>query len=458
MCGIVGGWFNDPDACRLRSALATIAHRGPDGEGVFGEGGMGFAAGHRRLAIIDLSPTGAQPMVSDDGDVVLVFNGEIYNFRQLRRTLEGEGIGFVGESDTEVLLRLYLTRGERMLGLLNGIFAFAIYHRSRDAVLIARDGMGVKPLYVHAGDGTFLFASEIKALLPLGATLGPIDPVAVHRYLTYLWCPGDATPFSGVRALGPGEAMWVAGAVVERHWSWLKPAVRVSPKGARPMGAREAVEGVTAQLRAAVQRQLVADVPVGAFLSGGLDSSAIVTFAREAQPDITCFSIDTSGGPDGVPSSDLPYARRVAEHLGVDLEVVEVAPEDMMRDLVMMVEQLDEPLADPASLNVWYMARQARRMGVKVLLSGAGGDDLLSGYRRHLALRFEPIWRWLPVSVRLGIRRAVLGLDKRRALVRRVARLVADVDLDGDERLASYFAWARHDEIAQLYTAAFRVY
>lgn len=450
MCGIVGAWLNRAEPGRLPRALAAIAHRGPDGRGESVDPLSGVVLGHVRLAVIDLSPTGAQPMASDDGRVVLVFNGEIYNYRELRAELETRGVAFCGHSDTEVLLRLYLSEGLSLLPRLNGIFAFALHDRRSGELLLARDALGVKPLYYSERAGGFAFGSEIKALMPLVEDAGGLDLVALHRYLSFLWCPGEGTPLSGVRKLGPGEALRVQHGKIVQRWTWY----RLPQK--RAVVARttldEAVAAVRQGLRQAVQRQLVADVPVGAFLSGGLDSSAVVAFAREQVSDLRCFTIELAGDDDPGFAQDLPYARRVASHLGVPLDVVRVEASRMAGDLERMVWQMDEPLADPAPLNVLYICRLAREAGIKVLLSGAGGDDLFTGYRRHLALRYEGLWSWLPTAVRRGLGMMASQFDQRSAQGRRLARLFAGAAESGDARLAAYFAWAQQGDLMPLYS------
>ncbi|HTK56221.1 MAG TPA: asparagine synthase (glutamine-hydrolyzing), partial [Gemmatimonadales bacterium] len=440
MCGLAGyvGGFTEQ---ALREAGERIAHRGPDDTGLYtNEVGVGLV--HRRLSIIDLSPLGAQPMASPDGRVVIVFNGEIYNYRELRDELHARGVSFRGHSDTEVLLHLYLAEGDGALARLNGIFAFALWDGRDGTMLVARDALGVKPLYYAVCDRGVAFASEIKGLLPLVPEARELDPVALHRYLTFLWCPGEGTPLKGVRKLLPGEALRIKGGKIERRWSWYQlPVLR--PTGQAPLLEGEAVSGTVDHLRRAVQRQLVADVPVGSFFSGGLDSSAIVSFAREQVPDIECFTIESTGAQDSGFTDDLPYARRVAKHLGVRLEVVTVDALAMADDLEKMIWQLDEPLADPAPLNVLYISQLARRHGVKVLLSGAGGDDLFSGYRRHLAVRFERYWSWLPQGVRAGLEQLTGRLDQRSGAARRLGKLLNGAGLGGDARLANYFHWIR---------------
>jgi asparagine synthase (glutamine-hydrolysing) len=454
MCGIVGAWMRQDSDLHLSESLASIAHRGPDGRGEYRDEQNGVVLGHVRLAIIDLSPAGAQPMASDDGQVVLVFNGEIYNFRELRAELEARGVAFLGHSDTEVLLRLYLADGLAILQRLNGIFAFAIYDSRSGELVLARDALGVKPLYYYESIAGFAFASEIKALSALTDPGDTLDLPAVHRYLSFLWCPGEGTPFVNVRKLPPGEFLRAsAGRIVERSRWYTLPQFRSRPKR---LSANDAVASVQGALRQAVQRQLVADVPIGAFLSGGLDSSAVVAFAREQVPDIRCFTIEAAGGGDAGDTNDLPYARRVAQHLGVSLDVVHVDSVRMAGDIERMVWQLDEPLADPAPLNVLYICELARSAGIKVLLSGAGGDDLFTGYRRHLALRYERLWSWLPPVARAGLGGATRRLDQHSALGRRLARLFAGADKSGDERLVSYFAWAQRDDLLPLYSAEVR--
>ena len=439
----------------IAAAVQAIAHRGPDSQGQYSDPGTGVVLGHARLAILDLSEAGHQPMLSEDGLVVLVFNGEIYNFRELRSELERDGVSFTSDSDTEVVLRMYLRDGVAMLPRLNGIFALAFYDRRSGDLLVARDALGVKPLYVATHSRGIAFASEVKALPPmLPDAAWTLDPASIHRYLSFLWCPGEGTPVKEVRKLLPGHVMTIRNGRVERTTAWYELPAKRGVTG--KMGRRESVAAVRDGLRTAVHRQMVADVPVGAFLSGGLDSSAVVSFAREVAPDVRCFTIDASGGDEAGETEDLPYARRVAKHLGVPLDVVKVDAARMAGDLQAMVAQLDEPLADPAPLNVLYISRLAREQGIKVLLSGSGGDDLFTGYRRHLALRTESAWSWLPAPARSGLRSLASGLDQRNALGRRMGRLFANAHRSDDERLTGYFAWMDETALSALYSPQLR--
>jgi len=440
MCGIAGfqGRF---DPIVLVEMGQAIAHRGPDDDGTYYDRIRGVGLVHRRLSIIDLSPTGHQPMMSDDGKVALVFNGEIYNFRELRSELEDNGYSFHGASDTEVLLTLYVREKESMLERLNGVFAFAIWDCRSRTLFLSRDGMGVKPLYYSETAGGFLFASEIKALLKVSEISSEVDPTAIRHYLTYLWCPAPRTPLRHVKKLEPGCALTVREGRIRRHWRFHELPFR---QPVQSLPERQAIEQTRATLRTAVQRQMVADVPVGAFLSGGLDSSAAVAFASQASPGtmLQCFTIaqdEAEALREGM-TDDLPYAKSVARHLGVDLHSIRVGPE-MADELPTMIYHLDEPQADPAPLNVLFISRLARDHGIKVLLSGAGGDDIFSGYRRHRAIDLERYWSWLPQSIRSVLSAVAHSVPARPAAARRLGKAFMYAGLNGDARLASYFYW-----------------
>jgi asparagine synthase (glutamine-hydrolysing) len=478
MCGIVGfqGSFH---AELLQRMTAAVAHRGPDGEGLVMlqvEGQAPTGLGHRRLAIIDLSRAGLQPMtvLPDAGGgmrtgLTLVFNGEIYNYRELRAELAGAGHRFSTQTDSEVLLHLYERDGLAMLEQLNGIFAFAIHDAreagrptgvERGALFLARDQLGVKPLYYAETQAGFLFGSEIKALICDPGLSRTIDPLALHYLLAYLWTPAPRTMLAGVRKLEPGAAILVHRGEVRRHWLYYALPYDGTADG-RPAAA--VAEELGERVASAVRRQLVADVPVGAFLSGGLDSSAVVAMMRREWPDrrITCFSIGFADGVDteGNPA-DLPYARRVARHLAVDLEEVRVESSAIER-LEEMVNLLDEPQADPAPINALLIAERARAMGIPVLLSGAGGDDIFSGYRRHWALSFERRWAWLPRAVRSGVQGLAAASAGGRSrgqsnvYLRRAAKMFAYAGESAERRLVSYFWWSTEQVRRALYTPAF---
>lgn len=455
MCGIAG-FQGAYDAHLLRQMANAIAHRGPDDFGEWHSPDSGVGLAHRRLSIIDLSPLGHQPMLDASGSVVIVFNGEIYNFRELRAELEKDGYRFRGHSDTEVLIALYLREGEDMLRQLNGIFAFAIWDVRSRKLFLARDGLGVKPFYYAETDAGFIFASEIKAILKASDIDRAVDPVAIRHYLTYLWCPAPRTPLRQIKKLEPGCALTVDRGRVERHWRYYELPFRQSIV---PISESDAIDQTRSAVRTAVKRQMVSDVPVGAFLSGGLDSSAVVAFAREAYPEnkLQCFTIALNNRDaleEGM-SDDLPYAEAVARHLGVDLHTVQVGPE-MADELSNMIYYLDEPQADPAPLNVLFISRLAREHGIKVLLSGAGGDDIFTGYRRHQALEMERYWSWLPKAARCTLADMARVLPARPTALRRLGKAFQYADRDGDSRLASYFHWLEPGMVDTLLSADIR--
>ncbi len=477
MCGICGyqGAF-DPGLIHRMTTI--LQHRGPDGEGIAEwttPTPTGF--GHRRLAIIDLSPSGHQPMAVDCeacgavglDDLALTYNGELYNYQELRHDLEAKGHRFRSKTDSEVLLHGYAEYGTDFLGRLNGIFAFAIRDgrtRGRPAgiergdLFLARDQFGIKPLYHAVTSAGVVFASEVKAVLQAVEVDRAIDPVGVQMHLAYLWSPAPRTLLKGVEKLEPGYAMIVRGGRVARRWAYYD----IPMDGRRDGRPEEAIaEELRARFQEAVRRQLVSDVPVGAFLSGGVDSTAVVAAMRAAGATPHCFAIGFGAGYDGGENpDDLPYARQAARQLGVPLTEIVIGAE-VIRDLPRMLYYLDEPQADIAPINALLIAERAREAGIPVLLSGAGGDDLFAGYRRHRALRLERSWAWLPRPMRQGLAqmagRMAEGTGRglmHRASLRRIVKAFTFADLEPDPRLASYLWWSPARLRERLYSPAIR--
>ena len=451
MCGIIGSYRIGIE--RLSYANKLQRHRGPDDSGIFFDHKIRVGLAHTRLSIIDLSKLGHQPMISDDSQVVLVFNGEIYNYKTLRRELEEKGFYFKSQTDTEVILKLYLAEGENMLSKLNGIFAISIWNKRKKEFFIARDGLGVKPLYYTFSNDQFAFASEIKTLLYLIPEAKKLDHLAISRYLTFLFCPGNETPLKSIKKLLPGEAMLVRSGKIERKWNWYKlPYFIGLPENLNRLNS---INGTKIHLKKAVERQMVSDVPIGAFLSGGLDSSAIVALAREIDPKIQCFTIKSEGNSEEGIVDDLPFAKKVATHLKVPLETVSIDSKKIANDIEKMVPMLDEPLADPASFNVYYISKVARENGIKVLLSGTGGDDLFTGYRRHYAIQLGKYWKWLPKSIKIRLELGSSKLDSRKPFQRRIAKFFDGASLDDNAHLANYFCWSRKGVLKSLFTDEF---
>ena len=383
MCGIAGILRFDgvvPDPAWLPRMTDAIAHRGPDGSGHWQEGPV--ALGHRRLAIIDLSAEANQPMCSTDGSLAIVFNGEIYNYRELTRELAAAGLPCRTTSDTEVILNLYRLHGPDCLPKLRGMFAFALWDRTKQRLFLARDRVGIKPLYVLRTGGVFAFASEIKAIAVTGLSRLRVDRGALAGFFRFLVVPQPESIFDDVRKLEPGRYLLVtpAGGFREETW-WTPPA----PIGSDDIGnhtgdetAQIAALGQT--LRESVRYHMVADVPVGAFLSGGLDSSAVVSMMRAEAPGQPIHAV-SMGFPGQAKYDEEPYARQVAELKQVDFHAGTI-DERFLDDLDEMAWHLDEPFAVSSAWATYYLARHAAGQ-MKVVLTGDGGDELFAGYQGY---------------------------------------------------------------------------
>jgi asparagine synthase (glutamine-hydrolysing) len=350
---------------------ARIAHRGPDAEGFWAEPGLGLV--HRRLSIIDVEG-GDQPIGNEDGSVQVVFNGEIYNFQELRAGLQARGHRFRTRTDTEVLVHLYEERGEGMVERLRGMFAFALWDRVRRSLLLARDRLGIKPLYLHRDGERLLFASEAKALLAYPGFDPRADAAALEDYLAFGMVPGARSVFEGVEKLPPAHLLVAGhgrlGPAPRRYW-------RLAPEPDEAPAAGRWEEAVRAKLDEAVRLHLVADVPVGLFLSGGVDSGAVLAAAARSTTDLRTFSI----GFNEESFSELPHARRVAARFGAR-HTEEVVTADAASLLDELARYYDEPFADPSALPTFLLSRLASR-SVKVVLSGDGGDEAFGGYERY---------------------------------------------------------------------------
>lgn len=448
MCGIVG-IISHKKEDNILSLLDAIAHRGPDDFGFFNE--QGIALGNRRLSILDLSENGHQPMFSADSKWVTVFNGEIYNHVEIRKELVDLGYKFHSASDTETLLYGYIHFKEKILNKLNGIFAFAVYNIHEREIFIARDQFGIKPLYYYYHDGQLIFGSEIKSFIKKEYFNTEINYSALVNYLNYLWSPGEATPFRYTKKLLPGHYLKfpVDQISIEPVKYYDIPFNGIYIKDTE----MDIADQLEEKLLTAVNRQLLSDVPVGFFLSGGLDSSLLVAMVRKLYPDkeLQTFSINTEGieKAEGF-ADDLYYARKIAEYLHVNLEVVN-ADMDIVNDFDKMIWHLDEPQADAAPLNVLNICRRAREMGYKVLIGGTAGDDLFSGYRRHQALNYEKYFSKIPVGLGKAIKSLVSLAPGRNPFFRRAQKLTANIDKSSLDRKYGYFSWIRLEEIKSLF-------
>jgi asparagine synthase (glutamine-hydrolysing) len=378
MCGITGIFHyrggdrvTEDVVVRMRE---TLRHRGPDGAGSFVSPDCRLGLGHRRLAIVDLAG-GAQPMFGVHGDV-LVFNGEIYNYPGLRRELEADGVRFETTCDSEVILRLYERHGEGCVEHLNGMYAFVIWDPRAEKLFFARDRIGEKPFYWTDLGGTFLFGSEIKAILAHPRARAQVNEDAIAPYLVNLVTPNPETLFKGINKLPPGHCgtCSAAGVTIRRYWNLFQP------RQSRDESLPDAIVEVRSRLEESIHARLMADVPVGVLLSGGVDSTAIVALLGQQAKGIATFSV---GFEDEHEIDERQIARRVAEHFGTDHHEVVVSEAAAMRSLTMLVHHQDEPLADPVCVPLMFVCELARQHGVPVVMAGEGSDELFWGYPRY---------------------------------------------------------------------------
>ena len=399
MCGIAGCYQQVDGDALIRPMSDRMAHRGPDDEGMFRyqRGQVSCQLAHRRLSIIDLSEGGHQPF-SRDG-LTLVYNGELYNFRQLRSELASHGVQFRTSSDTEVVFEAWRHWGPGALGRFRGMFAFAIFDERTGTLSLARDQLGIKPLHYHPRKDGVVFASELKSIVGALGQGMEADPGALVASLLYYWVPPDRCAIKGVHKLPPGawaEFLPDGRHTVRRYWAVEEVAA-------------EAAAGPPADLRSVIEESvaahLVADVPVSSFLSGGLDSSIVSVLAKRGNPALDAYTITFRAEDrrlEAMPD-DAVYARKVAAQYGIELHEIEASP-DIVHLLPRIVDILDEPVGDPAAINTLLMCEAAREAGVKVMLSGMGADELFGGYRKHLACLLAASYRRVPSSARRAVR------------------------------------------------------
>jgi asparagine synthase (glutamine-hydrolysing) len=390
VCGIYGIVQLDgvpADPALMPAMGRVIVHRGPDDEGNHVDGPS--AIGMRRLSIIDLTG-GHQPLSNADGTLWLVCNGEIYNFRELRRELEALGHRFITASDSEVILHSYAQYGDEFIHRLNGMFGFALWDARRRRLIVARDRLGIKPIYLYRDARRLAFASEAKALLTLPGISPEIDPAALHSYLNLGYVAAPLSIFRGIGKLPPASMLVVEGGRVEERRYW-----RVSGAIDRKMTEGEWVERIRARLDESVRMQMVSDVPIGAFLSGGIDSSTVVgLMAAHSDQPIRTYAIGFKGTAADDYYNELPYARRVANLFGTEHHEIVVRP-DVVALLPHLLWHMDEPLSDTAFITTFLVSQFARR-DVTVILSGVGGDELFGGYRRYLGNHYQAYFDRLP--------------------------------------------------------------
>jgi asparagine synthase (glutamine-hydrolysing) len=423
----------------------AIAHRGPDGEGFFETVALNDACriglAHRRLAIIDLA-TGQQPMCNEDGSVQIVFNGEVYNFQELRQELMARGHLFRTRSDTETIVRAYEEWGPECVSRFRGMFAFAIWDGNRERLFIARDRYGKKPLFIYERSGLLLFASEIKAILTFPGVEATVDRAALWEYFSYRYVPAPATLFSGIRKLMPGTYLISErGRVAETRYFW--PADRAAFSGGHspPNPAEEFLQ----HLEESVRIRMISDVPFGAFLSGGIDSSAVVgLMSRHLSLPVKTFSVGFTESA----YSELGYARTIASYFKTDHHELTVSQRELMQHLPALVRSRDAPVSEPSDIPIYLLSVEAAR-SVKMVLTGEGSDEFLGGYPKHVLERYVRAYQWFPEAVRNG-----LFVPMFRLLpygFRRAKTAVVNMGLsDSNERLPRWFGALTNSERRQL--------
>ncbi|MBI4257078.1 asparagine synthase (glutamine-hydrolyzing) [Candidatus Uhrbacteria bacterium] len=400
MCGIYGqvSLRDKVNPQVLQTMGQALKHRGPDDEGemILHQGGGSVGLGHKRLTIIDLSAAGRQPMPNEDETIWLTFNGEIYNYRELKKELEDKGHRFQSRTDAEVIVHLYEEMGTGCLEKLKGMFAFGLWDSDQKALFLARDRLGKKPLHYAFVDGGIVFASEIKALIKHPQLSKELDLMSLNKYLTFEYIPAPASIFQKVKKLEPGHYLLYRDGQAQSGKYWDIPLVD------NPIGFKteaEYLEQLREILDRAVRRRLVADVPVGVFLSGGIDSGMVAAVATRANQDLECFSI----GFDDPSFDERKYATRVANALNVKHRLKMFSSQEMLESLHVLPDIMDEPLAD-ASILPTYLLSKFTAESVKVALSGDGGDELFAGYPTYQAHRLVTYYDFLPGSVKAVLR------------------------------------------------------
>ncbi len=453
MCGI-GGIVtfdgSEPFRAELKRIADALAHRGPDAEGFFSEGGVpGIGLAHRRLSIVDLSHEADHPVANEDRQIQALLNGEVYNYRELRAELQAKGYQFKTASDSEVLLHLYAAEGDAFVHRLNGMFDFALWDTRRRRLLIGRDRLGIKPLYVMQDSQRLAFATEAKALLALPGASAELDTSAVAGYLHLGYVAAPGSIFKGIRKLPPATLLAIEGGKV-REWRYWRLSDRID----RNVSQAEWVSRIRTQMEASVQMQMVSDVPIGAFLSGGVDSSAVVGFmAKHTSHPVRTYAIGFEGGAAETLYNELPYARQVAKLFGAQHREIVVKP-DVVGLLPRLLWHMDEPVSDTAFLTT-YLVSEFARQDVKVILSGVGGDELFGGYRRYLGAHYAAKFHRLPAWVRQLAVSAARHLPSDRHsgalnMLRLAKGFIGSAEMHADERYRSYLQVMPRDVIASM--------
>jgi asparagine synthase (glutamine-hydrolysing) len=453
MCGICGKIYFDSsqqvDKSLIGSMASVLKHRGPDDHGVYVAGPVGL--GHQRLSIIDTSPAGHQPMANEDSTIWIVFNGEIYNFTELREELEIKGHVFKSHTDTETIVHLYEEAGTQCLQKLRGMFAFAIWDTKKQKLFMARDRAGKKPLVYTIADGALVFASEIKALLQDSSVEPAVDAEALHHYLTYQYVPSPWTMFKGIHKLPPAHSLVLSHGTISVHPYWT---ISYAQKLMLPT-LNDYCEKFMDLFTEAVRIRLRSDVPLGAFLSGGIDSSATVAvMSNIMNRPVKTFSI----GFDVPEYNETNYASMVAKQYGTDHTEFTVKP-DAIKILPKLVWHYNEPFADSSAIPTYYVS-QLTSEHVTVALNGDGGDESFAGYERYIADRLATYYEKLPAFLRETIIKQLINLlpyqENRTSFFRRLKRFINGISEPAERRYVRWVCFFDNEMKKDLYSASFR--
>ena len=459
MCGIAGMISHDPES-RIGAMLASIEHRGRDDEGVFvsrpfGSNKLKSCLGHRRLSIIDTSPAGHQPMFTEDGRYGLVLNGEIYNYKAIRRELESQAVTFTTNSDTEVLLKAFREWNVAALDKLNGMFAFAVWDDVEKELTLVRDRAGIKPLYYAQVGNQFIFASEIKAILAGGVVRAEVDKQALDQYLTFLWTPDPHTLFKNIYKLPPAHYLkWKDGKITQHEW-WDLSFENIDDNRGEDYWRDKTLD----TLASVVKMEMVSDVPLGSFLSGGVDSSSIVALMNEHSDGrrVSTYTV-------GIEQEDLKYdiipddtvwAREVGKLFDTDYHETMLRP-DVADLLPKLVYHCDEPIADPAIITSYLISKAARET-LTVLLSGVGGDEVFAGYPRQMAMKLASAFDPIPRFIRSPLMKAVESVlpggmpGKFTAPLRNAKKFAKSAAMNFDDRYLGFGTYFTSEAKQRLY-------
>lgn len=456
MCGICG-YITKQYKPNLDAMTDIMTHRGPDDRGVYlkKSNELNIGLGHRRLSIIDLSSAGHQPMANEDETIWIIFNGEIYNFLEIKPELIKNGHRFNSSTDTEVIIHAYEEWGEKCLEKFNGIFAFAIWDEKKKKLFVARDRLGVKPFYYFSDNDNFVFASEIKSILKSNIVKAEVNVEAIPYYLTFLWVPGPQTMFKNIFKLLSGHYLVWQDNKIEIKQYWDIQSAKQFSSSEKEIGKR-----LLNLLRQTIKKELISDVPLGSFLSGGIDSSIITTLMTESQTKpVNTFTINFSlnnKNVEGFPL-DVTYSRILKQQLKEKLNYQEIFIQPNFVDLLpKIVWHLEEPIADPAAINTYLICKTAKDNGITVMLSGIGGDEIFAGYNRHI------VHKIVYYCDKLHLRFALVGLKKIVnqitvlnnwpfvAVLRYLKKITKHFDLPPDRRYVGISSWLSKEECLNL--------